>query len=140
VKSVFIVLLSITRMGIAHADMQSMHNLKWMPAIYHQELKSTCIAGARKGQQIIESEINTGVTGINLTTKYLSEASVDVFNKVVTTSHMSPDGKNGDTFTVTLHRSDNPQRMSADFEHIIYEGGNITLKFSGTTILGRCSN
>jgi hypothetical protein len=46
-------------------------------------------------------------------------------------------GNKKETFTVTLHKLDDPQEIEAEFEHIVYQDGKVKLRFAGITRLAR---
>jgi hypothetical protein len=59
------------------------------------------------------------------------------WDKAFTATWESVDKKWKNTFIVSLHETDNPREMRADFDHEVLENGVVIVRFSGTTFLPR---
>lgn len=120
----------------------------WMTAQDHDEyesvsglwqhsLSATRLAGYKNNERLIVSNIWTGVLGRDAMVKHSLKVKVDTWARKFATTYVSPDKKNKETLSVTLYKTTNSQEMSAYFEHIVYEKGQVKLRFCGVTRLTR---
>jgi hypothetical protein len=108
-----------------------------IPAIWHHDLSSTVLSDYTSGEYPIVSWISTGLLGKNASIKHMQEVKVSAFGKSFSGSIKDKNNKLAEIFTVTLYEMDDPRRMRATYEHIVYNGGKEDLRFSGSTILMR---
>jgi hypothetical protein len=111
--------------------------LESIPAHWHHGLSSTYLTNYRKGEHLIISDIWTGTLTIDAVVKHSLQVKVLAWDKPFTTVSESTDKHQKEVLTVTLRETDNPKEMKADFDHIVYEDGAVSLRFSGITILAR---
>lgn len=112
------------------------HALKAVPAKWQHYLLSTYLTDYKKGEHLIISSIFTG-HGKDASVRHSLEVKVTSWGKPFTETYESEDKKSKEVFTVTLVETDNPKEMKAEFEHSVYENGELKLRFSGVTILAR---
>jgi hypothetical protein len=111
-------------------------SLRFANAQCHHELQSTALAGSFQGEHLIASNISIRDRNDNVITHRLW-AKVTAWGVRFAVHYESADKRTYETFAVTLHEMSASEEMKADFEHVIYERGVQSLKFSGTTTLVR---
>ena len=111
--------------------------LQSIPARWHQGLSSTYLTDYHKGEHLIISDVWTGTPSINATIKHSLEVRVSAWDKPFSATYESPDKRQKEVLTVTLHETTNPKEMRAEFDHVISEDGTVILHFSGITVLAR---
>lgn len=112
-------------------------SLESIPARWHHDLSSTYLTDYRNGEHLIISNIWTGTLGHDAVVKYSLEVKVSAWDKPFIATNESADRQHKEVLNVTLHETNNPKEMEAEFEHTVYEDGQTYLKFSGVTILAR---
>ena len=113
----------------------NIHAQEYVPALWRQELLWTRLVGDIPGDYRISSSISTGTVGINAAVMYNLEVKVDSWNKPFKVTRESATERQ--TLMVTLRKTSNPKEMDAIFEHVVYEGKKIKVKFAGVTRLVR---
>lgn len=108
-----------------------------VPALWQQSLSATRLTGYKDSERLIVSNIWTGMLGRDAVVKHTLRVKVDTWAKRFTTVYVSPDKKNKESLSVTLYKTTNSREMSAHFEHIVYEKGEIKLRFCGITRMNR---
>ncbi|HEY5792458.1 MAG TPA: hypothetical protein VIS74_04115 [Chthoniobacterales bacterium] len=108
-----------------------------IPAIWRQELHSTVLSDYLPGEYFIISSIYTGRLGKDASIRHMQEVKVTAFGKSFSATLKDKNDRLAEIFTVTLFEMHDPQRMRANYEHIVYNEGEEYLKFSGSTILVR---
>ena len=111
--------------------------LESIPARWHQGLSSTYLTDYHKGEHLIISDVWTGTPSVDATVKHSLQVRVSAWNKPFSAIYESPDKRQNEVLTVTLHEMADPKEMRAEFDHVISEDGTVTLRFSGVTILAR---
>jgi hypothetical protein len=109
-------------------------------ALYHHQLDFCQESSSSAGQQPVTSRIfpDSRLADAKTAATYSESVDAKEFDKPFTASHLSPDGKNGDTFKITLHRTNKPDQARAEFEHTVYNEGEVELRFSGVTRVPMC--
>jgi hypothetical protein len=113
-------------------------SLRFANAQGRHELLSTALAGSFQGEHLIASNISIRDRNGKVITHSLT-AKVTACGVRFAVHYESADKKTYETFAVTLHEMSFREEMKADFEHVIYERGVQSLRFSGTTTLVRCT-
>jgi hypothetical protein len=133
-KSLITAALLISALGLVSArDV----DLRMIPAIWHHGLNSSRLVDYKEGEHLVISDIWTGSLGSDAVVRHSLEVKVSAWDKPFSKSVESEDKQRKETLTVTLHRTNNPREMKAEFEHTVYEAKRVVLKFSGITLLVR---
>ena len=107
-----------------------------LPAKWNHALGSTYLTDYKKGEHLIISDISTGMPPKS-SVRYSCTVKVLSWDKEFTTTQESTDTATKETFSVTLHTTDDPKEMIAVFNHAVFKNGKLFLRFSGQTILAR---
>ena len=108
---------------------------EYVNAVWRQELLWTRLVGDAPGTYRVHSAIITGVVGVNAAERYSLEVRVTSWNTPFEVTRESATER--ETLTVTLRETTDPKEMEATFEHVVYEGKKVKLKFAGVTRLMR---
>jgi len=108
---------------------------EYVSPIWQQDLMWTRLVGDSSGSYRIRSDINTGIVGKDATVRHSIEVKIDSWNKPFRVTDKSAAGR--ETLVITLRKTSNPKEMDATFEHVVYAGQRIMLKFAGVTRLVR---
>lgn len=119
------------------ASAQGTHDYESVAALWHHGLSATRLAGYKNSERLLVSDIWSGTPGQNAIIKYSFKIKVNVWGRQFTTSSQAADKKSRETLSVTLFKTTNRREMSAHFEHIVYEKGEVKLRFCGVTRLPR---
>ena len=129
---IWLAVATIVLTGVTHASGQ-----QFVRGKYRHELSCTRLVGDSDGHYHILSQ----VLSPDPTSPPVGFASLGVetmsWDKAFTATWESVDKKWKNTFIVSLHETDNPREMRADFDHEVLENGVVIVRFSGTTILPR---
>jgi hypothetical protein len=112
-------------------------DLRMVPSLWHHGLNSTRLDDYHEGEHLIISDIWTGALGSDAVVKHNLEVKVSAWGKQFSTSFESEDKHRKEMLTVTLHKTETPTEMRAEFDHTVYEGSRVVLRFSGMTLLAR---
>ena len=106
---------------------------EFLPAEWTEELGITRLDGYADNEFLVLS--NIAQTQPVRTVRHHLEVKVSAFDKSFTAEEQSPDRKLKETLSITLHPTTDQKHFKAEFEHVVYEDGEVTLRFSGVTIL-----
>jgi len=92
---------------------------------------------AEPGEYLVQSDIITGITGINAEIRYSTAVKVESWGKAcsVTEKYERNGKKYQETLRVTLTPVVRAKELNADYEHTVLEDGQVILRFSGMTVL-----
>jgi hypothetical protein len=113
------------------------HGQSFTPATYRHELSCTRLVGDSDGHYQVVSQVLSPAPKPPPVGFAAMGADVTSWDKEFTTTWESADKKWKNTFIITLHQTENPREMRADFDHAVLENGVVVVRFSGTTILPR---
>ena len=116
---------------------QAVEDYKSVSALWQQGLSITRLADYKQSERLVISDIWSGTLGQDAVIKHSLKVKVDTWGKRFITTYESPDKKDKEILSVTLYKTTNPREISAHFEHIVYEKGEIKLRFCGITRLAR---
>jgi hypothetical protein len=109
-----------------------------VPSLWHQSISITRLTEYKQSERLVISDIWSGTPGQDAAIKHSLKVKVNVWGRPFTTASGSAD-KKGDkeTLSVTLYKTTNPMEISVHFEHIVYEKGEVKLRFCGITRVPR---
>ncbi|EDY15761.1 hypothetical protein CfE428DRAFT_6714 [Chthoniobacter flavus Ellin428] len=115
-------------------------------AIWSQGIFSNRLADDKTTELWIYSFIYTGTLGDDASIRFEQKIKVPISGKpftVVSPVYQRKDEPQGakykETLTVTLRKTNNPDELRAEYEHIVYRNKKIFLRFAGTLVDNRWS-
>ena len=116
---------------------QAVEDYRSVPALWQHGLSITRLTDYKQSERLVISDIWSGTLGQDAVIKHSLKVKVDTWGERFITTYQSADKKDKEILSVTLYKTTNAREISAHFEHIVYEKGEIKLRFCGITRLAR---
>jgi hypothetical protein len=128
-RSLAMILLSFMGGPVSAAD------YKYIASDWLHELGITRLAGYGDGEFLVLSEIiqQRPIP----TVRHHLEVKISALGKTFTAASESTDRKRRESLAILLRASPDPKQFKVAFDHMVFEDGVRTLRFSGVTFLPR---